>query len=433
MERADPDALLRDAERRSERLIAVVRIVVSLALAFVFNLALSGALPPDNAMLARQSLLARGMLLSYGLVGIASFVLSAPRWHRRWFAYLFIAVDVAFLAVGLELGLANTGLPPSLVAALPTVWLAPLILAFGAMRYSVVQQATAGALLAVALAWLARPREGGPVEPLVALYFFAGPPNVMRIAILGVTAALLLVAVARVRGLLREALEQERRRLSLTKYLPPKVARLIEQRAAEDLRAGRRQAVVVMFVDVRGFTAMAEGAAPETVSAFLARYRGELRAACEARGGVIDKFIGDGAMIVFGLPEPNRGDAAAALAGARDVLRRIARWSLERVAAGAGPVRVGIGVHRGEAFVGAVGDAERLEFTVVGDTVNVAARVEEATKTLSVDLAATQAVLAAAGEGAPRWRPLPPLALRGRTAPVHLSAWVGESAAPRDG
>ena len=122
----------------------------------------------------------------------------------------------------------------------------------------------------------------------------------------------------------------------------------------------------------------------------------------KAHGGVVDKFVGDNALIVMGVPEAQDDDAARTLACARTLLARIAAWNAGPTPpplAGA-PLRIGIGAHFGPAFVGAVGTDERLEFTVLGDTVNVASRLEQLTRETDGGLIASAPLLAAAGEEA---------------------------------
>jgi adenylate cyclase len=102
-------------------------------------------------------------------------------------------------------------------------------------------------------------------------------------------------------------------------------------------------------------------------------------------------------MAVFGAPDTNGNDAANALECATGVLHSIEQWNIERRKAKYSDVAVGVGVHWGEVFCGAIGDAERLEFTVLGDTVNVAARLEQLTKEVGYPIVTSQAILAKAG------------------------------------
>ena len=184
---------------------------------------------------------------------------------------------------------------------------------------------------------------------------------------------------------------------------------------------GRQQDAAVLFVDIRDFTARAEQMEPEAISRFLAEFRRVVTHAVEERGGVVDKFVGDSAMVVFGVPEAGVHDAANALDGARAILNAVASWNDERAATGDDAVRIGVGVHWGQVFCGAVGDASRLEFTVLGDTVNVAARLEEATKRADLPLVVSEELLTAAGvdpAAQDGWVELPDTTIRGRHGDV---------------
>jgi adenylate cyclase len=235
----------------------------------------------------------------------------------------------------------------------------------------------------------------------------------------------------RARALLTRAIRETRRGVNLTRYLPPRIADRLAETGLDELRRGRRQTVAILFVDVRGFTPLSEAMTPEALSGFVAEFRHRVAGAAEASGGTIDKFIGDAAMIVFGL-EPEGADsagadgaansAATALACARRLLAEIAEWSARRRDAGEPPVEVGIGVHQGEVFCGAIGDETRLEFTVLGDPVNVAARLQALTREVGWPIVASAAVLEAAGAGRPPagWQALAPTPLRGRRGMLEI-------------
>ena len=420
------DRLFEVAERRAERLIALIRIAVAVLLGSVFVVAVGGTVPPGDVVLRRQLVVAVATLAAYFVAGLVSFLLTARGRARRRYAFAFVTLDVLFVIGSLWLNRINTGLPPNYLVVFPVVWLIPVILTFGALRYDVRLQVWVVVLLVAGVGVLALP-PGAWVDALVrpapdaVARFFAVPPNVMRLVMLLLAGLVLVVVVVRTRRLLAESLEETRRRLHLTRYLPQEVAERLLGPEGEGLRAGRRQRVVVMFVDVRDFTARAEGMDPAAIGDLLGRLRREIGAAAAAEGGVVDKFVGDDAMIVFGFPEPASDDVDRAVACGRDVLARVDALSDALEADGAPPLAVGVGLHAGEAFVGAIGDATRLEFTVVGDTVNVAARVEKATREAGVPFLATDAVAAAARDG-PTWRFVDETTVRGRTAPVALYA-----------
>ena len=143
-----------------------------------------------------------------------------------------------------------------------------------------------------------------------------------------------------------------------------------------------------------------------------------MRAAAR-HGGVVDKFLGDGALVLFGVPAENPTDAARALACGRMLCALVERWNEKR--AFDPPVRIGIGIHRGEVFCGVVGDEDRLEFTVLGEAVNITARIEGATKALNAPFLASREAVEAAGE-AEGWVEVAAEPLRGMTRTVRLMA-----------
>ena len=213
----------------------------------------------------------------------------------------------------------------------------------------------------------------------------------LQLGILSGIVLLILLAAA--------AIRDTERRAALARFLPEEV---VPQVAAGDagLREGRRQIASILFLDLRDSTALAERLDPKRLLIFITSFRRRIVAAARAHGGVVDKFIGDGALIVFGVPEVRPDDAARALACARRLDELVGRWNAKRRFDP--PLRIGIGIHRGEILYGIVGDASRLELTVLGDAVNVAARLEQATKRWDTPILASAAVVEAAG-AADRW------------------------------
>ena len=210
------------------------------------------------------------------------------------------------------------------------------------------------------------------------------------------------------------AMREVARRSELSRFLPAEIA---DRLAAGDLslRDGRELPTAVAFVDIRGSTELAERIAVADLSKLLSDFRADVLAAAGANGGLLDKFIGDGALIVFGVHDPGPRTAAQAIAFARELRRR---HRLSRPNMGANGYDIGIGIHHGLAFCGIVCAAGRLEFTVLGDVVNVAARLEKETKAHGVDLLVTDALLGSAGESKADWHELPCDALRGRRSPI---------------
>jgi adenylate cyclase len=169
--------------------------------------------------------------------------------------------------------------------------------------------------------------------------------------------------------------ERQRLQAAFGTYVDPVLAaRLLEQ--GDDVFTGERREVTVMFVDVRDFTPFAEAnTAEDTVSRLNALFEIVVPAVVEA-GGHVNKFLGDGALAVFGAPNDLADHADAAVNAAVLIQRRVA----ERFG---GALRIGIGINTGTVIAGTIGGGGKLEFTLIGDTVNVAARVEQLTKTTS--------------------------------------------------
>jgi len=176
--------------------------------------------------------------------------------------------------------------------------------------------------------------------------------------------------------------ERQRLQAAFGTYVDPALAaRLLEQ--GDDVFTGERREVTVMFVDVRDFTPFAEAnTAEDTVARLNALFEIVVPAVVEARGHV-NKFLGDGAMAVFGAPNDLAGHADAAV----DAAVRIHRLVAERFG---GELRIGIGINTGVVIAGTIGGGGHLEFTLIGDTTNVAARVEQLTKTTGDAILLTQ-------------------------------------------
>jgi adenylate cyclase len=180
---------------------------------------------------------------------------------------------------------------------------------------------------------------------------------------------------------------------------------------------GETRDACVMFLDIRGFSRFAADKTPQEVMLYLNTLFGELIDVVNAHNGIVNKFLGDGFMAVFGAPADDTERIPHAFNAARAILERIE--ALNRSGAIA-PTRVGIGLHAGQLVTGNVGTHERKEYTLIGETVNVAARIEQATKLFDARLLISEAI----------WNRLPhppadaidlgQVELRGQSRPVHL-------------
>jgi adenylate cyclase len=172
---------------------------------------------------------------------------------------------------------------------------------------------------------------------------------------------------------------RERIREAFGRFVSPQVAtEFIEKYARHGKAAvlgGSRRDVVVLFSDLRDFTRLSESLAPEVLIEVLNGYFQEMVAAIQCHGGLVDKFIGDAVLAVFGLTEGQGNPAVAAVSAGLEMQRRLEAYNA-RLAERGLHLRSGIGIHAGEAVAGYLGSTDRLEFTVIGHTVNVASRIE---------------------------------------------------------
>ncbi|MGE4326288.1 MAG: adenylate/guanylate cyclase domain-containing protein, partial [Pseudodonghicola sp.] len=312
----------------------------------------------------------------------------------------------------------------------PAVWLAPLVLAFGVLRFNPGLQGFIAVLTIGGLAWLASQPAGSGFHPAngAAAPFLGFAPNAMRVAMLALAAGALVVAAVRTRWLLLRSITEAQKALNLTRYLPAQLAPRLAAGGLEELRRGRWHQAGVLFIDLRGFTALSQSMAAEDLSAFSTEFRRRVAVVATGTGGIIDKFMGDAAMIVFEDDGDPQKAAAACIDCAFALQREIADWSAQRQACGVPPLRAGVGAHWGAVFSGVVGPGERLEYSVFGDTVNAAARLEEETKRFNVSILVSCDLLRVAGgdpEGPP-WDVAAETELRGRDGALALRGWRGD-------
>jgi class 3 adenylate cyclase len=188
-----------------------------------------------------------------------------------------------------------------------------------------------------------------------------------------------------------------------------------------------------MFTDVTGFTATAERMSAEACATFLNDHLTLVIDCIEAEGGTVDKLMGDGVMAFWNAPARQPDHAARALRAALAIRERLLRANLTAPE----PIRLRIGLHSGPTVVGNVGSPSRLSYTIVGDTVNVASRVEKAGKDLlpeaEVAILVSAATAEAAGPAGRDLRSLGECDIRGREAPVELFVAAGDDGSPDHG
>jgi adenylate cyclase len=160
-------------------------------------------------------------------------------------------------------------------------------------------------------------------------------------------------------------------------FAPALAARIAASPEAVRL-GGEKRLVTVLFTDIRGFTALSEGMRPDDMAALLTDYRTEMVDIVFRHGGTLDKFIGDAVMAQWGAPLEAQDDPDRAVRAAIEMVGALDRLNERFRVAGRPELQVGIGLNYGEAFAGYIGSESRLEFTVIGDTVNTASRLSSA-------------------------------------------------------
>ena len=168
-------------------------------------------------------------------------------------------------------------------------------------------------------------------------------------------------------------------------YLPKSLVRRLMQRGHIANVLSEQREVTVLFTDISNFTGFSENLPADGVAAFLNRHFTLLVKCVEEEGGTIDKYVGDSLMAFWGAPDSQPDHAERAFSAALNMALAIRRENTARQAAGLEPIRIRIGLHSGPAVVGNIGAPGRVNYTVVGDTVNVARRMESLSKSLAWD------------------------------------------------
>ena len=239
---------------------------------------------------------------------------------------------------------------------------------------------------------------------------------------LGTGAALFVTARSRARfaqGLARATGDLERLQTAFSRFAPEEV---VEQIAARGVapEATERE-VTVLFADLKGFTALSAGLTPAVVVELLNGYFRVMSEAIVEHQGHIAKFVGDGLMALFGALQHNPWQARDAVEAALAMREALVCYNAATAVRGLPPLKFGVGIHRGVAVAGVIGSREWMEYTVIGDTVNVASRIERLTRVHDTDLLVTEEVRAAL-DGRFPLRVMPAVAVRGKSEPIRTYA-----------
>jgi adenylate cyclase len=341
----------------------------------------------------------------------------AESWAPRRYAQAFVETSLPTAAVlyyaAID-GPVQALLMPSTFVYFVFILLSTLRLDFGLSAFTGLVAATEYALIAILLAV----NDDSVAEPaLRSLPHHLGKAIVLLVA--GIAAGFV---AQRLRKSFHRAIESYRERQRILgvfgQHVSPEVVeRLVASQA--DVKSEIRD-VCVMFLDIRNFTAFAESKSPAEVVDYLNTVFESTIDAVVSRHGIVNKFLGDGFMAIFGAPIDEAHDAnssRAALEAALDIVARIEDLAARGVIP---PTKVGIGVHAGKAVVGNIGSAQRKEYTVIGDVVNVASRIEALNKELGSQVLVSDEVWIASGRTDLAPEPRDDLAIRGRAQRVRV-------------
>ncbi|MVA96414.1 adenylate/guanylate cyclase domain-containing protein [Nitratireductor sp. CAU 1489] len=377
---------IRERDWANELLLRSIQLTIIAIFCVIY--AVSPKTHPDGAMAIAPYVLATYLALS--LIGIVWCYFREP---PDWASYVSIIFDFALL-YGLMVSFhIQYEQPATFVLKAPALLYVFIFIAIRALRFNPKFVLFAGfaamAGWAAIMVYVTRidPHDSmltrSYVDYLTSNSILIGAEIDKLLSILLVTAVLAL-AVNGSRNFLVTAMTEGIAAAEFARFFDAPVARNIRF-ANERLVPGKaeRQHVAVLTVDIRGFTKIAERCDPDTVMRILAAYQGRVLPLVHAEGGVIDKFIGDGILAGFGLGRISETLAADALRAAEAILRDARSWLLEPDFAGCGgPLEIGIGVASGPVSWGTVGRDERLEMTVIGSPVNLAAKLEKLNKHL---------------------------------------------------
>jgi adenylate cyclase len=382
-----PERVTAEIARRewsNELLARTIQLLVILLFCFIY--AISPKTSPQDAFTPVPYVLA--VYLGLSVFGLVWGYLREP---KDWSAYVSIIFDFALL-YGLMVSFHIQYMQPaSFILKAPTLLYVFIFIAIRALRFKPRFVLAAGAAAAIGWAlvivYVVRIDPGDNmltrsyVEYLTSNSILIGAEVDKIMSILFVT-AILALAVNGSGNLLVRAISEQSAANDLSRFFDTSVAQGIRNQRQE-LRAGTGEKfrVTIMMIDIRGFTTLAERLEASAILEVLSAYHRQMIPVVQSHGGVIDKFMGDGILAVFGVGEGAKSPAADALRACEEIFDDLAEWpKSEPVFEKIPPIRIGVGLASGMVSYGPVGGGERLEMTAIGKPVNLAAKLEKHNK-----------------------------------------------------
>jgi adenylate cyclase len=399
-------------EEASEILVGVLQVVAIVFFAVLYSLT-PKAFPPDVPFEPVP-----WTLSVYASFTLLRLWLAVRRRLRPWFLRLSVVVDIGVLMITIWSFHLQYQAPPALYLKAPTFMYVFILIALRALRFDAVYVLLAGG--AAIVGWLVLVgyafEHGDPtithsfVDYATSYHILLGAEIDKLIPVVMVT-LILAVILRRARRMLVNAVAEHQAATELARFLDPDVASHV--RASEVGIApgeGVMREAAVLFTDLRGFTALSRTLDPRATIQLVWEYEALIVPIVQSHGGSIDKYLGDGIMASFGATRPSPTYAADALAAVHAIVAATARWSSERKAAGEPPIQINAAVATGAVLFGVVGHESRLEYTVMGDPVNLAAKLEKHVKREQARAVATAEAMQLAREQG--WVPSTPCELR---------------------
>jgi len=382
---------IRAEQDRSENLIGWIQLAVILTFAALYFVS-----PKTAGMGSYLTVLAISIYLALTVIRLVmSHLFSMPPWMLA----LSVAFDMALLFGLIWTFHIQYEQPAAFYLKAPTLLYVFIFIALRALRFEVRFVVLAGAL--AAFGWLilvAYAVGAGPTDAITRDFVQYMTSNSIligaefdKVVSIVVVTAIIAAAVGRSRRLLKQTVEEAFTIQDLSRFFAPEIAERITAQGQDLIAgAGEIRSGAILNVDVRNFTRLAHDLAPDTVMRMLAEYQACVVPIIQRHGGRIDKFMGDGIMATFGVTTPNDTYAADALRALEEVMAEARRWSIGAQTGGGLPLQVNAAVASGSVVFGAVGDRTRLEYTVIGDAVNLSAKLVKQNKLLGCEALTTK-------------------------------------------